>query len=265
MIPMANTLTIVALLILSFLLPVVVWFFVWRKTKASIVNLLIGMGIFFVCYCIAIATSYLGSMIITSPIVLTLLLSLRAGLVEEFGRFVAFKWLLKRYRKINDGIMYGIGHGGMEILLVYTLAMVNNLVFIFMVNTGSIDLLIAMAPEQGEAIYDAVDALATSSPLALSVGLFERISTLILHVSLSVIVFCAVRQRRWPYLVLAITLHTLTNCSITLLITGTISLPALEGIIFAMSLLTAFIAWRIAKSYRLPVVVEQSEAVALSE
>ncbi|MCL2751085.1 MAG: YhfC family intramembrane metalloprotease, partial [Coriobacteriia bacterium] len=176
---MINITAIAVVFVLSLLLPIAAWFIVWRRTKASIVNLLVGMGVFFVCFNIAIATSLLGSVLITSPIILTLLLSLRAGLVEEFGRFIAFKWFLKRRNKVSDGLMYGVGHGGMEVLLVYSLAMVNNLIIVFMANTGTIDLLIAMAPEQAEAIHEAIGLLAESSPLMLGIGLFERVSALI--------------------------------------------------------------------------------------
>ncbi|MCL2529410.1 MAG: YhfC family intramembrane metalloprotease [Coriobacteriia bacterium] len=249
---MINITAIAVVFVLSLLLPIAAWFIVWRRTKASIVNLLVGMGVFFVCFNIAIATSLLGSVLITSPIILTLLLSLRAGLVEEFGRFIAFKWFLKRRNKVSDGLMYGVGHGGMEVLLVYSLAMVNNLIIVFMANTGTIDLLIAMAPEQAEAIHEAIGLLAESSPLMLGIGLFERVSALILHIALSVIVFCAVRQRKWLYLILAIAMHTLTNSTITLYVAEVVNLYTLEGIIFGMSLLTAFIAWLIARGYKPP-------------
>ena len=253
MIPTINTITIVALLIASVLLPVAGWFIVWRKTRARIADLLVGMGVFFVCYVIAIATSLLGQMLIASPIILVLVLALRAGLVEEFGRFIAFKFFLKRSKTIGNGLMYGVGHGGMEVLLVYTLAMVSNLVFIVMVNTGSMDMLAALAPDQTEALDAAVVALRDTSPLMLSVGLVERVAAMILHISLSVIVFCAVRQKKWLYLVLAIVLHTLADSSIVLYITGTLNLWGLEAIIMAMSLVTAIIAWLIARGYKLPV------------
>lgn len=265
MVPLINILTLVAMLVLSVLLPVSVWFIVWRRTKASPVNLLVGMAVFFVCFVIAVATSLLGSMLIASPLILTLVLALRAGLVEEFGRFVAFKWLLKRQKNISDGIMYGIGHGGMEVLLVYSLAIVSNLVLVFMASTGALEPLYAEVPEQAAAISGAIDAIAQSSPLTLSIGLFERVSALTLHISLSVIVFCAVRQKRWALFVLAIAMHALSDSTIALLVTGVVNIPVLEVIIFGVSLLTVFLAWLTARAYRKTQQAEQAEQAPMTE
>jgi uncharacterized membrane protein YhfC len=40
--------------------------------------------------------------------------ALLAGLFEETGRFIAFKFLLKKRTDRKTAISYGIGHGGFE-------------------------------------------------------------------------------------------------------------------------------------------------------
>ena len=252
MVPTANVITLVVMSIVSFLLPIIGCVIVWRRSKASLINALIGATIFFICYIIAVATSLLGSMLIASPVVLTLVLALRAGLVEEFGRFVAFKWMLKRRNALGDALMYGVGHGGMEVWLVYSLTMVSNLFIIVTANSGAMDMLIASAPEQAEVLNAAVDVLAKASPLYLSVGLVERIVAMALHISLSVIVFCAVRQKKWLYLLLAIALHFLGDCSILLVVTGAVDMWTFELILALLVVGVAIIAWRIARGYRPP-------------
>src|SRR5690242_8696931 len=44
--------------------------------------------------------------------------ALTAGLFEEIGRYVGYRWLMKRDEKTwAKGVMYGIGHGGIESML----------------------------------------------------------------------------------------------------------------------------------------------------
>ena len=256
MVPTINIITMAVLLVVSLLLPIVGCLIVKRRTKVSIVSLFIGMAVFAVCFVIGTATSYLASLFIASPIdltiVLTLVFSLRAGLVEEFGRFVAFKWMLKKRNKIGDSLMYGVGHGGMEVWLILTLSLASSLVLAFMANSGSMDTVIAAAPEQADALNASVAVLADSSPLYLSAGLLERIIAMTVHIALSVIVFCAVRQRKWRYLLLAIALHTLVDASTVLYTTGLIGVWAIEGVLAGIVAIVVVIAWRIARGYRPP-------------
>ncbi len=45
--------------------------------------------------------------------------ALTAGMFEEFGRYVGYRWLLKREQKTwAKGVMYGLGHGGIESMLL---------------------------------------------------------------------------------------------------------------------------------------------------
>ena len=45
--------------------------------------------------------------------------ALTAGLFEELGRYVGYRWLMKREQKTwAKGVMYGLGHGGIESMLL---------------------------------------------------------------------------------------------------------------------------------------------------
>ncbi len=235
---------------ISLLLPVIACLVVKRRTKASLVNLLVGALVFIICFVIATATSVLGSMLIASPVILTLVLSLRAGLVEESGRYIAFRFFLKKQTKVGDGLMYGVGHGGMEVYLAFSLALVNQLVLMMMANLGSLEALTAASPEQAGVLSETIRLIAESNPWATGVGLVERIIAMTLHCALSVIVFCAVRQRRWRYLVLAIALHALVNSSTALYAAGMIGIWQTEALLAVCTVAVALIAWRIARRYQ---------------
>jgi len=252
MVPTENIIAIAVVLVVSVLLPIIGWLIVKRRTGAKFANVLVGAVTFFICYVIAVITSLLGSMFIASPIILTLVLSLRAGLVEEFGRFVAFKWIMKRHNALGDALMYGVGHGGMEVLLVLTLVMINNLVFAIMANTGALENMNTLVPGQVETIIESVKVLAQTHPLLFAAGLFERIVAMTLHIALSVIVFCAVRQKRLVYLLLAIALHTLVNSCIVLYVLGMVGVWGLEVVLAGAVVAVVFIARQIARAYRPP-------------
>jgi uncharacterized membrane protein YhfC len=249
MIPSANIVTVVVLLLLSVALPLAACLITRKATRAGFLSLFIDMAVFFVCFLTAITTQLLFSLLIGSQILLVVIGALRAGLVEESARFLAFKFFLRKKQAIGDSVMYGVGHGGMEVLLVYTLTMISNLSFMMMINAGMLDTLIASAPEQATILRDAVDTLANAHPLLLSLGFFERISAMILHVSFSVLVFCAVRQRRPLYFVLAILMHALADSLGLLLVNGWVGTGMFEVILFVVAVAYALIAWRFALRY----------------
>jgi uncharacterized membrane protein YhfC len=249
MVPLANMVTMVVVLLASIALPLIACLVVRKVTGAGFVSLLVGMAVFFVCFVIAIATQLLFTLVISSQVLLALVLALRAGVVEELARFLAFKVFLRRKQAVGDALMYGVGHGGMEVLLVLTLGMVSNLVFAAMLNAGTLETLISAAPEQATALKDAADTLANSNPLFLGLGLLERVSAMTIHIALSVMVFCAVRQRKPLYLIVAILLHALADSSTLLLANGWVGAELLELILLATAALYALIAWRFAHRY----------------
>src|SRR5579884_3626986 len=55
----------------------------------------------------------------TLLIVWLTILTITAGLFEEMGRYVGYRWLMGREEKTwRKAVMYGIGHGGLESMLL---------------------------------------------------------------------------------------------------------------------------------------------------
>lgn len=176
-----------------------------------------------------------------------------AALFEETGRFVAIKWLVKdRPAGARNGVGYGIGHGGAEMLLLYGVTMISNLALSAMLNSGQADTLIASAPteaqEQVQAQFASLQALGAGSVL---LGIWERLSALIVQLSLSVMVWTAVRRGgKWMWLLLlAFLLHFLID-AVTVVLAKSASMLAVESIIFAMAVAVGTIAWKLVKNCR---------------
>lgn len=171
--------------------------------RAPILNMLAASGRF-----LAFAQAH--------PILYYLLLAFTAGLFELAGRFTVAR-LLGRNRTFQRSLAAGLGHGGIEAILIVGLTYLNNLVYIFLIQTGGFDSLVAGAAASGvdvtqlEAIRYAF--LQTSSVVFLLAGL-ERLLTMAAQAAMSVIVCYAVHTRHTiPGLLICLGMHTLLDTS----------------------------------------------------
>jgi len=176
---------------------------------------------------------------------------LMAALFEETGRFLAMKFVLKKEPDgPMTGVSYGIGHGGTEMLLIFGLTMISNLVIAAMINTGQADTLFANVPAEAKAQAEAQFAqLESLNAGTLLLGLWERISALILQISLSLLVWTAVcRGGKWLWLIAAaFVLHFLVD-AVTVILAKSVSNWAVEVIIFAMALAVGTIGLNLYRS-----------------
>ena len=179
------------------------------------------------------------------PILWALVLGLFPGVFEETGRFMAFKTVLRNRRNRETSISYGIGHSGIEVILVLGINYIVYIVYAVMINTGTfqgiIDQVAEQAPFQEEAIRALADQLAVFSFADIGAGMFERVFAFLFHVGASILVFYAARDkgRFWLY-PLAILLHTALDSLAGLNMAKVVQLsaPALEAMVVAFGLLT---------------------------
>ncbi len=118
---------------------------------------------------------------------------LMAGIFEEGGRYIMMTYTLKKYRDWKDGLAFGLGHGGIEAILLVGVNSVIMLVFALMINYGTFDLM--LNGEGGEALAPIKDQLMNSSSTLLLLGGVERIGALAIQIGLSILVLYAVREK----------------------------------------------------------------------
>ena len=113
--------------------PVALAWWLVRKHHARLITILIGAGVFFVFALLlepvlhqVVLKGPHGDAIMGNTWYYALYGGLAAGLFEETGRFLGMKFLLK---KEPDGplpaVAYGVGHGGMEILMIFGITMIS--------------------------------------------------------------------------------------------------------------------------------------------
>lgn len=248
--------------IIMIAVPVVIGIFWTVKKKEKFTTVLVGAGTFLLFALIlekpiqnvllfpavmGLPEHPVSSAINARPLLLAFLAGLFPGVFEETGRFAAFKTVLKKRKNRETSISYGIGHGGIEVVLIPGLSYITYLMYALMINTGTFDTVIQQAieqvPDRVDALYTLADQIATYSFGNLLISIVERIFAVLYHIGASVLVFYACKDNRklWLY-PLAILLHTLLDFLAALYSFGQISLSqwALEGVVGVFGILTFF-------------------------
>lgn len=127
-----------------------------------------------------------------------------AGIFEETARFIVFKTIMKKDADPRNSIMYGIGHGGMESVLVAGMNLITFAVIGIMVNSVGVEetlRLTGATNEAGVVATTQITALQSQSAGMCFVSVFERCLAMVLHVALSVWVFRAAKEKGkvWLY------------------------------------------------------------------
>lgn len=176
---------------------------------------------------------------------------LMAGLFEETGRFVAMKFVLKK-KQGNDynALMYGAGHGGFEAFWLLFFGMLNNLIYAIMMNTGSVSALInGMDSASGATLQASLEVLATTSPFLFLLSPIERFAAVIAQISLSVLVWQAVKGKgKIGWYLLAIFLHFVLDFVAVILSGMGTAAAVIEVVIWLITIGFAFLAWKVWKS-----------------
>jgi uncharacterized membrane protein YhfC len=125
-----------------------------------------------------------------------------AGVFEEVGRYVGMRYLLKQYREWKDGVAYGIGHGGIEAILLGVIGNIQILALGAILNAGQLDKVQLPASS-----LPLITQLLTSPSWVFLISGFERIFAFIVHIGLSLVVLYSVTSGKKRFLVYAIILH----------------------------------------------------------
>lgn len=148
-------------------------------------------------------------------VLISLFLGLTAGLFETVGRFIVFKFFLKKERSYEDGLMAGLGHGGIEAIVLVGLTYINNIVFSVMINLGVSDMLLGASsaiPEARAGLETAITALTTTAPSMFLLGGVERVFTIVIHMALSLLVLEGIKRKKaFLYMCFAFLAHGLLD------------------------------------------------------
>ena len=137
-----------------------------------------------------------------------------AGVFEECGRYIVLKYIMKKNRTPENAILYGIGHGGIEILAVLLPSMILYLVIAVLFSAGNIENALStlnITEETATAALPSVQASAAFDYVMMAMNIIERLFAVLSHIGLSVIVYYGVSNANRACLPAAIILHMLMD------------------------------------------------------
>ena len=238
-------------------LPIVLFLFLRKKYGLKIVPCLVGCAAFIV---FALVLEQLLHMAVlrpasdgnialreTNPLLYCLYGIFAAGIFEETARLLSFNILKKKYGDFATGLSYGIGHGGIESIILAGVSLLSSIVFSIMINSGN-----TAIADGSPAIQKQFESLIGSESILFLFSGIERILAISVHISLSIIVWHAVMRKGklWLYPV-AISLHALVNLSAVLYQVGIItSVAIVEALVAACAIIVAFVAFTVTKKLK---------------
>ena len=154
-----------------------------------------------------------------------------AGVFEECGRHIVLKYIMKKNRTRENAVLYGIGHGGIEILAVILPAMITYLTVAVMFSKGSVEealTALKITEDTAAAALPSVQAAAVFDYALMAMNVIERFFAMLLHIGFTVIVFYGVINAKRGYLPLAILLHMLMDTFPALYQRGAVPLWSVE-------------------------------------
>ena len=153
-----------------------------------------------------------------------------ASLFEELGRYLVMKLALKNHTAFFDGLAFGIGHGGIEAVL---LVGVNALILLFYPSS-------------------------VVSSLSMFAGGMERIFAMTCHIAWSVMVMKSVREKKLRWLFIPLVLHAVLDTGVMIASTYSVSLLAIE---IGLGIFAAIMAFYILIEYKKGKAVNHEEII----
>ena len=157
--------------------------------------------------------------------------TIMAGVFEECGRHIVLKYIMKKNHTRENAVLYGIGHGGIEILAVLLPTMITFLAAAVLFSRGDVEHALSslkITEETAAAALPSIQAAAAFDYAMMAMNVIERLLAMLLHIGLTVIVYYGVISAKKAYLPMAILLHMLMDTFPAMYQRGLVPLWAVE-------------------------------------
>ncbi len=219
LVPTASLVGMYFTLALCVLLPFALCYIIWKRTKAKVSSYFIAWLIFLIfvlgleqlVHTIVLKTSF-GTAIQQNLGMYAFYGGFTAALFEEVGRFLAMKYVMKNRLDKYNALMFGAGYSGFEALVVTAMTYVNNITVSMMIQNGTFEQLLQdMTVEQQQETISGLSGLWTMAPYQFFMGGVERIFAMIVQISLSIIVYKAVKDSKPTFFITAFLIHLVVD------------------------------------------------------
>lgn len=204
--------------------------------------ILVGAGVFFVFALFleqllhAVVLRQIPA-ITSDPLLYAAYGGIAAGVFEETGRLVGFRFFLNKNSQWEQGVAYGLGHGGLELVCLGGLLAISegqSFYYSIRINNGSFSQLIENAkdvPLQQSNLQTIQQQLTGAPAWEFLMGGLERVFALGIHIALSLLVLYAVSKGKYIFYALAVFLHAAVDFTAAYLSRIQVPEPIIEGIV----------------------------------
>ena len=220
------------------------------KKKGTFISVLIGAGTFIVFALVLenmlhlLMQTVFKEQLTENLWLYALYGGLAAAIFEETGRFLSMKFLMKKSLTKGNAFMYGIGHGGVEAIIVTGTTCISNIVFSVMINAGQLEKLISgLEGTLKEQAMTQISALWTTPAHLFYLAGVERIGAFILQLCFSYIVYRAIKDRKASLFFLAMAIHFIVDAG-TVVLSKTCSVYLTEAVLAIFAAALAIIVFR---------------------
>lgn len=250
-VPMASMLGMIFSFLIAVGVPIALCIIAKVKLKAKLSSFFIGAATF-VLFALVLEqilhVIVLKNTTITENIWLYALYGgLAAGVFEETGRYLAMKFVMKKNLDKQNALSYGIGHGGIEAILIVGLTEINNLIISYMVNSGQVGVLFMGVDESlTEAVTASISQFWEMPSYQFYLAGVERLIAIVLHIGLSYLVYRAVKDKKIRFYFIAVALHFLVD-AVTVMLSQFVSVIVIELVLLVMVAAITFVTARMYK------------------
>lgn len=173
------------------------------------------------------------------------ILVLTAGIFEEVGRYVAYRFFMRREEKTwNKAVMYGIGHGGLESAVLVGGTLLITVIQLIVYSSINLNVLPSVTHAQ---IVHQIDTINAQPVWTSLLSAWERLWTVPIQIALSVVVLQVFRRQAIIWLFIAILAHVVvdfTTVAVPQILGSSLTTSLIvEGIVAVFGLIAIWVIW----------------------
>lgn len=232
----------------------------WKKKckkRVNIAPLFIGAVGFIICVRVLELLVHMFCIIQVNPVSLfinghtwayVLYGTAMAGIFEEVGRYIIMRYLWKKNKSRENVIMYGIGHGGIEVWAITLMQIGMFLAIAVMISTqgmGATMQSMGVTEETQASFMAMIPSITGFGAESMVMTVFERIAAMLLHISMSVVVYYGICKQEKKFVVLAVLMHAIFDVFAALYQRAVVSLIVCEIWIAIWAVVSVIWAYRL--------------------
>ena len=208
----------------TILLPVAAFWFLTKRAKCNQNYVLVGIGAFVVAALILetllhqLMFRIFGEQLTGNTLIYALYGGLAAGLFEETARYISMKLFMKKNLTKQNSLVYGIGHGGAEAILLCGMTYISNVAISVLINLNQFELILKdLTEDQKQQVIAQLSPLWEYPSHQFLLAGVERAAAFALQICLSYIVYRAVKYKKPIFDFIAVAIHFAVDAGIVLL------------------------------------------------